>query len=103
MMLCWWGRREGNGVPSSFLRPAFLRHTFEDFCRLGRRRDPEHVLLGELPRLRIPAGPYLLRRCLPIVGCPSELVPLWAKQQPVRARPVSIGHPHAPRIENAYI
>src|SRR6266699_3327874 len=79
---------------------ALLRHALEHRDSLGLRLRLEHVVLGEILRLRIVARSDTLCRVLQIV----ERAPqhdLWPKQQPESSR-ITIGHADTPRVHDAH-
>src|SRR2546421_10009187 len=79
---------------------ALLRHALEQRDHLGLRLRLEHVVLGEILRLRIAARSDLRCSVLQIV----ERAPqpdLWPKQQPVGSR-IPVGHADTARVHDAY-
>src|SRR6266700_8070253 len=79
---------------------TLLCHALEHRDSLGLRLRLEHVITGEILRLRIAARSDTRCRALQIV----ERAPqhdLWPKQQPVRPR-LPVGHADAARVHDAH-
>src|SRR5437588_10074447 len=82
------------------LRALLLRHALEHRESLGLRLRLEHVLIGEILRLRIAACSDTRCRILQIVARAPQH-DLWPKQQPVRSR-ITVGHADAARVHDAH-